>query len=181
MWVEAVPPRHQIKPPPHLFCFTVFYCAFISHLSLPCPSVSDHCRGPDAGIRGSVSVTKAESKLIPTHLHYNNSIWSISDCVLHASTEVITPDKMLSLLVYHIKKKKRRMEFHFLGFWLKINLRDHKYVKSHFLSPWTCVNMNLPYPSIRHLSFQHHVSLSEPSVQTALSLRWTYLEKVKLN
>lgn len=37
LWVEAVPARHQIKPPPHLLYFTVvFFChVFTFHLSPP--------------------------------------------------------------------------------------------------------------------------------------------------
>lgn len=72
LWVEAVPARHQIKPPPHLLYFTVFFLSciyfpfvspFPSPLSLPLPacvpfslSSSDCCRGPDACICGGVSV-----------------------------------------------------------------------------------------------------------------------------
>lgn len=113
LWVEAVPARHQIKPPPHLLYFTVFlsciYFPFVSP-SLP-PSPSPLSPPLPLGLRllqrawcsdpwqCECLFPRMNPHLMLTHLHNNNPIWSISDSLLDASNEAIKPDKMLSLLV----------------------------------------------------------------------------------
>lgn len=58
---------------------------------------------------------RMDPHLMLTHLHNNNPIWFTSDTVLDASNEAITPDKMLSLLVFQIKKHMESVFFFMAG------------------------------------------------------------------
>lgn len=168
LWVEAVPARHQIKPPPHLLYFTVFF--FVMYLLSICLPLSFPSLPPSPCLCAFLPVflrllqrawclhlwrreclfTKMSPHLMQTHLHNNNPIWSISDSVFDASNEAIMPDKMLSALVYQIK---RHMGSHSLIFFqLKINLSTSQIVQNQFLCISRCLcKHELPFFPL-HLS-----------------------------
>lgn len=101
--------------------------------------------------------------------------------MLHVSAEAIKPDKMQSLLVYRVLKKKCTWNSIYWDLWLKINLRHHEYFKANH--PYLCKHESPTsiYETAVFSATCNPVRTISSEWTVNCTFKWISVEKMELN